>query len=81
MGGVGATGTLAQAPQHVPNGVPAQQVLFIGVCLRSAMAASTQCSSRIMCSSSRVGRIPAAMRMLKLFSPILQGRKPALRLV
>ena len=32
MGGVGASCTLSQAPQHVPKGVPAQQVVFIGVC-------------------------------------------------
>ena len=32
MGGVGASCALSQAPQHVPKGVPAQQVLFIGVC-------------------------------------------------
>lgn len=32
MGGVGAPYALSQAPQHVPKGVPAQQVLFIGVC-------------------------------------------------
>ncbi len=31
-GGVGASCTFSQAPQHVPKGVPAQQVLFIWVC-------------------------------------------------
>ena len=32
VGGVGASCTSSQAPQHVPKGVPAQQVLVIGVC-------------------------------------------------
>jgi hypothetical protein len=32
VGGVGASGPLSQAPQHVPQGVPSQQVLFLGVC-------------------------------------------------
>ena len=32
VGGVGASCTLSQAPQHVPKGVAAQQVLFIGIC-------------------------------------------------